>query len=208
MKKFLLTLGFASLMATVASAGTVTYSTEGAWNGGASGANSAITVGGLTLTFNAGSGALVNSTPGSFISLGNIVLTGTSTGTSLNGTTLTLKILETAPGSVNGTIVAGLITGTISTNQSSASIVWSPNNTTTAFAGNLPGVILTVGNVVDTYQVTQTTLGLQAPGVGTGTTSIQGAVSDTSAPEPATLVMMGAGLGAFGLLRRRRAARA
>jgi hypothetical protein len=210
MKKILLTLGLASLLTAVASAGTVTYSTAGAWNGGTSGAIEAITIGGITLTFNSGSGAGVVSTPGSFINLGNIVSTGNSAGANLNGTTLTITVLETFPGAINGSIEAGTITGTISTNQSSASITWTPNNTFTAFAGSLPGVVLTAAGISDTYQVTQTVLGLQAPTVGTpaGQTSIQGAVSDTTpsgTPEPTTFVLMGAGLGAVGLLRRRAA---
>jgi len=50
-------------------------------------------------------------------------------------------------------------------------------------------------------------LGMQAPTVGNpiGQTSIQGAVTDTTTPEPATFGLMAAGLGLASLLRRRAA---
>ena len=100
----------------------------------------------------------------------------------------------------------GSISGQLSTNNSSTGITFSPSNTTTGF-GTLPGVNISGASGSFTYQVAQTFLSLQAPTVGNpvGDTSIQGAVTDTSAPEPTTIVLMGAGLGLLGMLRRRAA---
>lgn len=57
----------------------------------------------------------------------------------------------------------------------------------------------------------QLTYSLQQPanyiiaGVGSSVTSLQGQVTDNTAPEPASLALMGGGLAMFALLRRRRA---
>jgi hypothetical protein len=157
----------------------------------------------LTFTYNSGSGSGV-STP-SIINLGNIVSTGTGTSVSLTGLRLTILVNSTPPGA-SGNLPLGSISGSISTNNSGAIIQFSPNNTTTGF-GTLPGVVISGGSQAFTYQVLNPTLGLQAPTVGNpvGQTSIQGAVTDSSAPEPATFVLMGAGLGLVGFLRSRAA---
>ena len=161
-----------------------------------------ITLGGLTLTYNAGSGLVP--TP-SFISLGNIVSSGTGTNVNMTGILLTINVNSTPPGA-SGALPNGSIAGSLSTSNSSTSITFSPSNTTTGF-GTLPGVNISGVSGSFTYQVAQTSLALQAPTVGNpiGQTSIQGAVTDASVPEPITFVLMGAGLGLVGMLRRRAA---
>ena len=205
MNKLLLTLALGSAVF----AGTVSYNTTGSTlscNGVAGcvqNTSTSVTLGGLTLTYNAGSASSVV-TP-SFINLGNIVSTGTGTNVNMTGLLLTINVNSTPPGA-SGALPNGSIAGSLSTSNSSTSITFSPSNTTTGF-GTLPGVTIAGVSGSFTYQVAQTSLALQAPTVGNpiGQTSIQGAVTDTSAPEPTTLVLMGAGLGLVGMLRRRAA---
>jgi len=118
----------------------------------------------------------------------------------LTGLLLTINVNATPPGA-GATLPNGAVSGLLSTDNSGATILFSPNNTTTGF-GTLPGVVISGGGQAFTYQVLNPSLGLQAPTVGNpiGQTSIQGAVTETVAqggsavPEPATLGLLGAGL--------------
>ena len=209
MKTLLLNLTLAGLFVTCASAGTVSYNTTASTlscngiGGCVQNTSTTVTIGGLTLSYNAGSGSNVL-TP-SIINLGNITSTGNGTNVSLTGLALIINVYSTPPG-VSGSLPNGSVTGTMSTNNSSTILNFSPSNTTTGF-GTLPGVVIWGANASFTYQVLNTSLGLQAPTVGNpiGQTSIQGAVSDNAVPEPTTVVLMSAGLGLLGLLRRRSA---
>ena len=203
MKTLLVTTGLAALMATAATAGTISYNTTGSTLscGAAAGCvqntSTSVTLGGLTFTYNAGLGSNVV-TP-SIINLGNIVTTGSGSMTSAAGLQLSININSTPPGG-NGAIPNGLISGTISTNASTAIITFSPNNTTTGF-GTLPGV--NIGGVA-TYQVLNTSLGLQAPTVGNplGQTTIQGTVTSTT-PEPGSMLLLSSGLIGVYLTRKK-----
>ena len=210
MKQLILFFATAGLMATIGFSGTINYDTTGSTlscNGVAGcsqNTSTSVTIGGLTFTYNTGSGNNVV-TP-SIINLGNIVSTGTGSNVNVSGLLLTINVNSTPPGSA-GTLPNGAISGTISTNNSGASILFSPNNTTTGF-GTLPGVTIGSGASAFIYQVLNPTLGLQAPTVGNpiGQTSIQGAVTDVSTsgtPEPTTLLLTGVGIALVGLLRRR-----
>lgn len=214
MNKFLLASSLAGVMAASALAGTVSYNTNTttlSCNGVAGCTpvipGQSVTIGGLTLTYNAGSGT-VNANPGSFINLGNITTSGTGTNVSMTGLQLIIRVTSTPPSST-GAIPVGAISGSLSTNGSTTSITWSTGFITSPVFGSLPGV--QIGNTsagAFIYQVQQTTLALQSPTDGTpaGQTSIQGNVTDvtpSATPEPTTLVLMGAGLGLVGMLRRR-----
>ena len=196
-------------MAATASAGLVSYSTTGVFSCpvglvGCSASTNTVSIGGLTLTYTGGSGTNVNDVPFSTINIGNIMSAGTGSGVNMTGIALIISILSTPPGTTQ-TLPSGTLNGSLSTANSQTSITFAPNNVTT-FLGTLPGTVFTSGSTSIAYQVQTPMLGIQAPTVGSpaGQTSIQGYVLDISAPEPATFVLMGAGLGLFGLLRRRR----
>ena len=210
MKNLILSLALGSAVF----AGTVSYNTTGSTLScnGVAGCTPlipglSVSIGGLTLTYNAGSGT-VAANPGSFINLGNIVTTGSGTNVNLTGIQLVINVNSTPPGG-SGTIPVGAISGSLSTNGSSTSINWSTGFITSPVFGSLPGVQIgstPAGAFI--YQVQQTTLALQAPQVGNpiGQTSIQGDVTDvtpSATPEPTTMILMGAGLGLVGMLRRR-----
>jgi hypothetical protein len=212
LKKLILIFGLAGLMAATASADlVVNYNTTGSTlscNGIAGcvqDTTTEVTIGGLTFNYNTGSGSGVL-TP-SIINLGNITTTGTGTNVDVAGLLLTLNVNSTPPGA-SGTLPNGAISGDLSTNNSGATIFFSPNNTTTGF-GTLPGVVISGGADTVTYQVLNPELGLQAPTVGNpiGQTTIQGdvvAVTTTTTPEPTMfLFLLGAGLTMVGVVRAR-----
>ena len=220
-----LPLCFAAVLATAASgahAATINYNTTGSTlscNGVAGcvqNTATSVTIGGLTFTYNSGSGSNV-ATP-SIINLGNIVSTGVGTNVNVTGLLLTINVNSTPPGA-GGTLPNGAVSGNVSTNNSGATILFAPNNTTTGF-GTLPGVVISGGGQAFTYQIMNTNLGLQPPTVGNpvGQTSIQGTVSDAvpvavsgtstiavlllSDPESLLALVLLLGAGAFFHLRR------
>ena len=161
--------------------------------------SSSVTLGGITLTYNTGSGSGVQ-TP-SIINLGNLVVTGTGSNVNLTGLLLTTNVNSTPPGA-SGTLPNGSFAGFIGTNSSTAILTFAPSNSTSIF-GTLPGVTISGGGSAFIYQVLNTSLGIQAPTVGNpiGQTSIQGAVS--AVPEASSLLTMLAGLCGVAVMRRR-----
>lgn len=188
-------LGTAALFATLAvsaQAQIVQYSTVGSQICvGAAGCGVASqTVGGgtgVTLTFNPIASSTVFANPTTFGSFGEINVAcvggGTACGNqSLAGFNLFINITQTLPTPGNGSISAGVLSGSISGTASSASITWSVPN----------GVA--IGNVL--YSVLNTPLGLVPPSVNSGFTSIQAQITNNASvvPEPSTYALMSTGL--------------
>jgi hypothetical protein len=153
--------------------------------------NDSVTIGGLTLTYVAGTG--VNIQPTSFINLGAIDATGTGSGDFTN-VLLSITIDQTIPGGT-GTLPGGDLFGIISGNQSGATITWLSG-----------GVDINGYN----YSVTNSPLSLVSPSscipgvvpAVCGVTSIQGQVA--ALPEPGTWGLMLLGFAGVGLALRRR----
>lgn len=177
-----------------AKADVITFTSTGIFTGpGAGSGTSTYTAGSganlTTLTFTDG----VNSTvapPASNVNFGTITIATSGTGGSLDGTTVTLNIVQTSPSGGSNTF-SGQLTGTIfqtpAPGGSTAQLVFTTNT-------------FTIGNV--TYTIQPVYL-LPAPGTGNQVT-LQGTVNAAAIPEPATMILLGTGLAGVAASARKR----
>ena len=198
-------------MVASASANPITFNTNAAGTifvGGTDTLLPTFETAGVTasLVFTPNAGILVNTPSG--IDLGDFLLTCTGCSTYAQNTAFAifpsfvfdLVVTDTTDGA-SGTFV-GTSSGTstpIYNNQSSIMINWAPLQLG-------PGTGAWTGDFSSTYFVTTNPTGIVAPNSGGGDTTVQGTVNSVSGvPEPATFVLLGAGLLGLGVLRRKRA---
>jgi hypothetical protein len=173
-------LGAMLLAGSVAQAAVIQYTTTGQFDG----LSNVKTVGSVTLTFEGATGP-ANASPWTFASLGTIATTGTNL-EDLTGTTLTITVSQTSPGSPGNALFNTILTGTISGNTSSAVV-------------DFGGIqVVQINNV--TYQNTQALYEL-VPATAGGETTLQGRIDVV--PEPSTTLLLATGFGMIALAGRR-----
>src|SRR5215510_9806254 len=187
-----LLLAMVTLATSEAKADPVTFSTSGVFTCAGcsgSGTNSVTFSGGmgnaLMITFTGLGSTSLNTPTGS--SFGNFQTFVSGNGAIGVSGTFTLTITQTIPSAGSGSFSA-TFNGTFSASNSGSGVV---NFTVTSV--NIGGI---------TYSITNNPLNLVPPASNNGITTVQGQITGSAIPEPASMLLLGSGLVGLGTVVR------